>query len=373
MQFIDLMAQQARIKDKIDARIQDVLSHGKYILGPEVKELENALAEYVGVKHAVGVSSGTDALLMPLMAYGIQPGDAVFCPTFTFIATAEVVQLLGATPVFVDIDADSFNMDVSKLEEAIVKVKEEGKLTPKAIIPVDLFGQPADYEEIMAVANKYDLIVLEDAAQGFGGEIRGKMACSFAHVAGTSFFPAKPLGTYGDGGMVFTDDTEIYEKLLSIRVHGKNKDDKYDNIRVGVNGRLDTLMAAILLPKFEIFPEEIQLRQVVAERYNEGLGDVLKTPFVAEYKLSAWAQYTLVHPERDQLIEGIKADGIPVAVYYPKPLHLQSAFAHLGYQEGDFPVSEAMAKQVFSLPMHPYLTKEDQDKVIEVVRKNINK
>ncbi len=369
MQFIDLMAQQARIKDKIDARIQDVLGHGKYILGPEVKELEGELAEYVGVKYAVGVSSGTDALLMPLMAYGIGAGDAVFCPTFTFIATAEVVELLGATPVFVDIDEKDFNMDVAKLEEAIVKVKEKGKLKLKAIIPVDLFGQPADYEAIMKLAEKYDMIVVEDAAQGFGGEIKGKMAGSFAHAAGTSFFPAKPLGTYGDGGMVFTDDKDIYEKLLSIRVHGKNKDDKYDNIRTGVNGRIDTLMAAILLPKFEIFPEEIQLRQVVAERYNEGLKDVVKTPYVDEQKLSAWAQYTLVHENRDKVIEGIKSEGIPVAVYYPRPLHLQSTYKHLGYKKGDFPVSEKMSEQVFSLPMHPYLTKEDQDKVIEIVRK----
>ncbi len=252
MQFIDLKVQQERIKDKIDANIQNVLAHGKYILGPEVKELEQKLAEFTGADYAVGVASGTDALLMPLMAYNIGPGDAVFTPPFTFIATAEVIKLLGATPVFVDIDATTYNMDTTKLEEAVIKTKEEGKLNLKGVIPVDLFGQPADYDEINAIAEKYGMFVLEDAAQGFGGSYKGKKACSLSHSAGTSFFPAKPLGTYGDGGMCFTNDKDIYEKLLSIRVHGKGTN-KYDNVRVGLNGRLDTLMAAILLSKVEIF------------------------------------------------------------------------------------------------------------------------
>ncbi|OQX81480.1 MAG: aminotransferase DegT [Bacteroidetes bacterium 4484_249] len=368
MQFIDLNAQQQRIKDKIDANIQAVLAHGKYIMGPEVKELEQTLAKYVGVDYAVGVASGTDALLMPLMANEIGPGDAIFTVSFTFIATAEVIQLLGGTSVFVDIDPDTFNIDVSKLEEAIIKVKNEGKLNPKGIIPVDLFGQPADYDEINAIARKYGLFVLEDAAQGFGGTYKGKKAGSLADVAGTSFFPAKPLGTYGDGGMCFTNDKDIYEKLLSVRVHGKGTH-KYDNARVGINGRLDTLMAAILLPKVEIFAEEIELRQKVAKRYEEGLKDVIKTPFVKEHNISAWAQYSVLHPDREKVMAGLKEEGIPTAIYYPKPLHLQDAFVNLGYKYGDFPVSEKMASEIFSIPMYPYLGEEDQDKIIEAIRK----
>lgn len=369
MQFIDLKAQQQRIKEKIDANIQQVLAHGKYIQGPEVKELEAKLAEYVGVDYAIGVSSGTDALLMPLLAYDVKPGDAIFTVPFTFIATAEVVQLSGATSVFVDIDAETYNLDSNKLEEAIIKVKSEGKLNPKGIIPVDLFGQPADYDEINEIAKKHGLFVLEDAAQGFGGIYKGKRACSLADVAGASFFPAKPLGTYGDGGMCFMNDKEMYDKLISIRVHGQGIN-KYDNIRVGINGRLDTLMAAILLAKFEIFEEEIQLRQKVANRYTEGLRDVVKTPTVKDDNLSAWAQYSILHPERDKVIEGLKTDGIPAAIYYPKPLHLQDAFVDLGYSYGDFPVSEQMAATIFSIPMHPYLSMEEQDLVINSIRKH---
>jgi UDP-2-acetamido-2-deoxy-ribo-hexuluronate aminotransferase len=368
MQFIDLKAQQDRIKDQIDANIQTVLAHGKYIMGPEVKELEATLAKYVGVDYAIGVASGTDALLMPLMAYGVGPGDAVFCPPFTFIATAEVVKLLGATPVFVDIKADTYNIDTEKLEEAIEKVKAEGKLKVKGIIPVDLFGQPADYDEINAIAAKHNMFVLEDAAQGFGGEYKGKKACSLSHVAGTSFFPAKPLGTYGDGGMCFTNDKALYDKLDSIRVHGKGSH-KYDNARIGINGRLDTLMAAILLPKAAIFAEEIELRQAVAKRYTEALKDVVKTPFIKDYNVSAWAQYTIMHPNRDQVMNGLKEEGIPTAVYYPKPLHLQEAFAELGHEKGDFPVSDDVSGKVFSIPMHPYLSHKDQDKVISAIRK----
>lgn len=368
MQFIDLKAQQDRIKDKIDRNIQNVLAHGKYIMGPEVTELEQKLADYAGTRYAVGVASGTDALLMPLMAYETGPGDAVFTVSFTFIATAEVVQLLGATPVFVDIDKETYNMDHTRLEEAIIRVKKEGKLTPKGIIPVDLFGQPADYDEINAIAKKYGLWVLEDAAQGFGGVYKGKRAGSLADVAGTSFFPAKPLGTYGDGGMIFTDDKDMHDTLLSIRVHGQGTD-KYNNIRIGINGRLDTLMAAILLPKADIFEEEIGLRQTVARRYNELLDEVVKTPYVKDHNVSAWAQYSILHPNRDQVLAGLKEEGIPSAVYYPKPLHLQDAFTGLGYSYGDMPVSEKVAGEIFSIPMHPYLSESDQVKITDAIKK----
>jgi len=369
MQFIDLKFQQQRIKDKIDANIQNVLAHGKYIQGPEVKELEAKLAEYVGADYAIGVSSGTDALLMPLMAYDVKPGDAIFTVPFTFIATAEVVHLLGASSIFVDIEPDTFNIDVEKLEQAIIKVKNEGKLKPKGIIPVDLFGQPADYDEINALAKKYGLFVLEDAAQGFGGSYKGKKACSLADVGATSFFPAKPLGTYGDGGMCFTNDKEFYDKLVSIRVHGQGTN-KYDNVRVGINGRLDALMAAILLAKFDIFDEEINLRQNVAKRYTDNLKNLVTTPYVKDHNISAWAQYSILHDEKEKIMAGLKEDGIPVAVYYPKPLHLQDAFVDLGYKFGDFPVSEDIAAKVFSIPMHPYLSHQDQDLVIDSIKKH---
>lgn len=369
MQFIDLKAQQDRIKDKIDANIQKVLAHGQYIMGPEIETLEKRLAEYVGMKYALGVSSGTDALLMPLMAQEVGPGDAIFTVSFTFVATAEVVQLLGATPVYVDIDSETYNMDVNHLEEVIRKVKHEGRLTPRGIIPVDLFGQPADYDEINAIAAKYNLFVLEDAAQGFGGIYKGKKACSLSPVSATSFFPAKPLGTYGDGGMCFTDSSEMQEILDSIRVHGKSTD-KYNNIRIGINGRLDTLMAAILLPKLDIFDEEMELRQQVAMRYTNGLKTFVKTPVVKHHNVSSWAQYSILHEERDQLMDRLKSDGIPTAVYYPRPLHLQQAFSRLGYKSGDLPVTERIAAEIFSIPMHPYLKHDDQDRVIETIIKH---
>ncbi len=368
MQFIDLHAQQKRIRNKIEVNIKKVLDHGKYIMGPEIKELEEKLARYVGTKYAVGVASGTDALLIPLMAYEIGPRDAVFTTPFTFIATGEVIQLLGATPVFADIQPDTFNIDPAKLEEVIEKVVKEGKLTPRGIIPVDLFGQPADYDEINAIAKKYDLFVLQDAAQSFGASYKGKKACAHADVGATSFFPAKPLGCYGDGGMIFTDSTELHEKLTSIRIHGKGTD-KYDNVRVGVNGRLDTLQAAVLLAKMEIFEEEIELRQTVAKRYEKGLKPPAKAPRVRDYNVSAWAQYSILHLERDAVTAGLKEQGIPTAIYYPTPLHLQEAFIHLGYHKGDFPVSEETADQVFSIPMHPYLPEEDQDRIVEIINK----
>jgi len=367
MQFIDLKTQQDRIRELIELNIKKVLDHGKYIMGPEIEELESTLADYCGVKHAIGVASGTDALLIPLMAYGIGPGDAVFTTPFTFIATAEVIQLLGATPVFADIDPDTFNIDPRKLEKVIEETIREGKLKPKGILPVDLFGQSADYDEINRIADKFNLFVIEDAAQSFGATYKGKKACSLADVASTSFFPAKPLGAYGDGGMIFTNDDDLHQKILSIRVHGSGSD-KYNNIRVGLNGRLDTIQAAVLLAKFEIFDEEIHLRQLVAKRYNEELKNAVKVPVVESHNISAWAQYAMLHPDREKVIENLKEAGIPVAIYYPIPLHLQEAFSNLGLNKGDFPVSEKCADDIFSIPFHPYLTKQDQDKITSAIK-----
>ncbi|MCX5894942.1 MAG: DegT/DnrJ/EryC1/StrS family aminotransferase [Proteobacteria bacterium] len=366
MQFVDLAAQQKIIRDKIETRIKKVLDHGTYINGPEVRELEETLARYVDVKHAVGVSSGTDALLMPLMAYGIGPGDAVFTTTFTFIATGEVIQLLRATPVFVDIDPGTFNLDAGGLEEEIKKTLREGKLNPRAIIPVDLFGQPADYDEIGSIAKKYNLFVLEDAAQSFGATYKGRKTCALADVAATSFFPAKPFGCYGDGGMIFTNDSSLYESLISIRVHGQGTD-KYDNIRIGINGRLDTMQAAIMLAKFEVFNDEVTARQKVAMRYSRLLKDAVQVPLVKEYNQSVWAQYSVRHHERDKLIKNLQNNKIPTAIYYPRPLHLQKAFHSLRYKQGDFPASEKISREIFSLPIHPYLSEADQEKIAQII------
>jgi dTDP-4-amino-4,6-dideoxygalactose transaminase len=378
MDFIDLAAQQRRISEKLNANIAGVLAHGQYINGPEVRDLEKTLAAYVGAKHAVGCASGTDALLMALMALEIGPGDAVFTTPFTFVATAEVISLLGATPVFVDTDPVTFNIDPAKLALAIQAVKANDRslhplpltphaspLRPRAVIPVDLFGLPADYDAIGTVAARHGLAVIEDAAQSFGGEYRSGKACAFGDIACTSFFPAKPLGCYGDGGMCFTDDDRFVEVLRSIRVHGQGSD-KYENIRIGINGRLDTLQAAILLAKFAIFPEEIDLRQEVARRYNELLAGSVTTPEIPEGCKSAWAQYSILvrdSAERSDLMAKLKEAGIPTAIYYPKPLHRQKAFAGLGYREGDFPVSEDCARRIFSLPMHPYLAVGDQRRI----------
>ena len=366
MQFIDLAAQQNRIRAQIEKRFQGILDHGQYILGPEIREIEEKLAAYVGVPHAVSVASGTDALLMPLMAEKVGPGDAVFAPTFTFIATAGAIALTGATPVFVDIDPETFNIDAGRLEEAIAVTKAAGKLVPRAIIPVDLFGQPADYKAIQAIAERHGVFVLEDAAQSFGGSQDGRRTGALAGVAGTSFFPAKPLGAYGDGGMIFTASTEMRDRLLSIRVHGQGAD-KYTNVRVGINGRMDSLQAAVLLAKMEIFPEEMELRQQVAERYDRLLAGLVKTPAVRPGNVSAWAQYSVLHPRRDELIARLRGAGIPTAVYYPIPLHLQQAFAHLGGKRGDFPVAEKVANEIFSLPMHPYLDEESQKRIAAVI------
>jgi dTDP-4-amino-4,6-dideoxygalactose transaminase len=366
MQFIDLAAQQRRIRRQLEERIRKVLDHGQYILGPEIRELEEKLAAFVKMPYAVSVASGTDALLMPLMVEKIGPGDAVFTSTFTFIATAEVIELLGATAVFVDIDSETYNIDPLKLEAAIVKTISEKRLKPKGIIPVDLFGQPADYRAIQAIADKYNLFVLEDAAQSFGAEQRGKKAGALARVAATSFFPAKPLGCYGDGGMIFTTEKDIYDQLLSIRVHGQGAD-KYTNVRVGINGRMDSLQAAVLLAKLEIFAEELGLRQEVADRYERMLAGTVNVPKVRKENVSAWAQYSLLHPRRDMIIKKLRENGIPTAIYYPIPLHLQEAFASLGYRKNDFPVAEKVAKEIFSLPMHPYLGAAEQEFIAKII------
>jgi dTDP-4-amino-4,6-dideoxygalactose transaminase len=374
MEFIDLATQQKRISDKIDSNIKAVLNHGKYIMGPEVKTLEEKLADYVGVKHAVSCASGTDALLMALMAYKVGQGDAVLTTPFTFIATAEVISLLGATPLFVDIDPDTYNIDPVKIKQTLRSLKNKS-LAPKAIIAVDLFGLTADYDAIGLIAGENNLLVIEDAAQSFGAEYKGKKSCAFGNIACTSFFPAKPLGCYGDGGMCFTNDSQIETILKSIRVHGQGGD-KYDNVRIGINGRIDTMQAAILTAKFDIFPEEVKLRQTVAKRYEKLLSKIpfLKTPQVPENYLSAWAQYSILaenEKQREMLLAALSKEKIPSAIYYPKPLHQQAAFSFLGYNKGDFPVSENVAQRIFSLPMHPYLKEEDQKKIAEVLQSAI--
>ena len=383
IQFIDLKAQQQRIYDELLNNIKDVLRHGQYIMGPEIKELEERLCRYVEVRYAVACSSGTDALLMALMAYDVGQGDAIFTTPFTFVATAEVISLLGATPVFVDIDPNTFNIDPASLENAISALENEDPklyplpkgyegLNPKGIIAVDLFGQSAEYGRINKIAAEKGLFVLEDAAQSFGAQYQGKKACSLADIAATSFFPAKPLGCYGDGGMVFTDNDDLYEKLASVRVHGKGTD-KYDNIRVGINGRCDTFQAAILLAKFDIFPEEIELRQQVAKRYAELLSSAesITCPYVAEGCKSAWAQYSIRCDKRSEVQKALKDAGIPTAIYYPTPLHLQTAYSYLGYGTGDFVVSEGIAQEIFSLPMHPYLGQQDQKRIADVILETV--
>ncbi|MBU1273938.1 MAG: DegT/DnrJ/EryC1/StrS family aminotransferase [Proteobacteria bacterium] len=369
MQFIDLKAQQQLIREKIEENIKRVLDHGRYIMGPEITELEEKLAAYVGTRHAVGCASGTDALMMALLALEVGPGDAVFTSPFTFFATAEVVGLLGATPVFVDIDPATFNLDPAKLVQAIEAVNQGQTLEPRAVIGVDLFGLPADYDAINQIAAGHGLAVIEDAAQSLGGVYKGRRACSLAQMGCTSFFPAKPLGCYGDGGMVFCDDAQLDGLLRSLRVHGQGSD-KYDNVRLGINGRLDTIQAAVLLAKLELLPREMEQRQEVAERYRDLMaraGLALTTPEVPEGYASAWAQYSVLaqsQQARQEFLDRLGKAGIPSAIYYPKPLHLQQAFAYLGHQPGDFPVSESAGDRVFSLPMHPYLAAGDQEKIV---------
>jgi UDP-2-acetamido-2-deoxy-ribo-hexuluronate aminotransferase len=366
MQFIDLAAQQARIKDKIDANIQKVLAHGKYILGPEVTELEEKLAAYTGAKYCITCGNGTDALQIAQMALGIGPGDEVITPGFTYIATAETVALLGAKPVYVDIDPRTYNLDPSKLEAAI---------TPrtKAIIPVSLYGQCADFDAINAIAEKHGIPVIEDAAQSFGASYKGKESCNLNAIACTSFFPSKPLGCYGDGGAIFTSDEELAKVIRQIARHGQDK--RYHHIRVGVNSRLDTLQAAILLPKLEIFAEEIELRNQVAARYSDLLvrnlpcGSSLRerdlvVPTIATHNISAWAQYTIRVTNREQVEAKLKESGIPTAVYYPIPLNKQPAVADPSVH---LPIGDEIAQEVISLPMHPYLGEKEQKKIIEAV------
>ncbi|HZL00537.1 MAG TPA: DegT/DnrJ/EryC1/StrS aminotransferase family protein [Caulobacteraceae bacterium] len=376
--FIDLAAQQRRLRPRIDAAIARVLDHGRYVLGPEVETLEARLAAFCGADLALGCGNGTDALALPLMAWGVGPGDAVFCPSFTFTATGEVIPWTGASPVFVDVLPDTYNLDPAALEAAIVAVGAEGRLTPRAVIAVDLFGQPADYPAIAEVARRHGLRLIADSAQGFGGTIGGRHPIHWADVATTSFFPAKPLGCYGDGGAVVTNDAALWERMDSLRVHGKatasdvagrdfRHDPKYLNMRVGMNSRLDTLQAAILLEKLAVFPEEIERRGAVAARYGRGLGGrVASTPAVIESGISTWAQYTIEHENRDGLAAHLKTAGVPTAVYYPVPLHQQVCYAACP-APGGLPVTEAKAGRVISLPMHADLDEETQDRIIDAV------
>ncbi|MBV7309559.1 DegT/DnrJ/EryC1/StrS family aminotransferase [Acinetobacter sp. CWB-G5] len=354
IEFIDLKAQQARLKDKIEAGIQNVLTHGQYILGPEVKELEEKLAAYVGAKYCITCANGTDALQIAQMAFGIGPGDEVITPGFTYIATAETVAILGATPVYVDVNPNTYNLDVEQLEATI---------TPrtKAIIPVSLYGQCADFDAINAIAAKYNIPVIEDAAQSFGATYKGRKSCNLTTVACTSFFPSKPLGCYGDGGAIFTNDDELAKVIRQIARHGQDR--RYHHIRVGMNSRLDTLQAAILLPKLEILDEEMQARQHVAETYTKLFNDagVNTTPCIEAHNQSAWAQYTIQVESRDNVQAKLKEQGIPTAVHYPIPLNKQPAVANANVS---LPVGDAIAERVMSLPMHPYLTAEAQEKIV---------
>ncbi len=369
MEFIDLKAQYAHLKDKIDKNIEKVLNDSHYIMGEEVKELEEKLAKYVGRKYCVTCGNGTDALTLAMRVLDVKEGDAVFVPTFTFYSSAEVISLEGATPIFVDVN-ETFNMDAKKLEKAIEQVKSEGKLNLKAIVAVDLFGQTANFPEILEIANKYGLKVVEDAAQGFGGSISGKKACSFGDISTTSFFPAKPLGCYGDGGAVFTDDEEMYQLLLSLRVHGKGSY-KYENVRVGYNSRLDTIQAAILLPKLEAFEQyELDERNKFAKMYTERLKEVVKTPFVPEGYVSSWAQYTLIlenEEQRNTIQTKLKEMGIPTMVYYPIPLHKQIVYKDYNFNVEDLQVAEKLSKCVLSLPMHPYMNEEQIEQISKAI------
>jgi len=370
--FIDVAAQRRRLGPAIDAAVARVLAHCQFVMGPEVREFEAQLAAFCGAHHAVSCSSGTDALLLVLMARGIGPGDAVLCPSFTFCATAEVVALLGATPVFVDVEAESFNIDPAGLGRALVTARRAG-LKPKAIIPVDLFGLPADHDAIAAFAAAENLFVLDDAAQAFGGTYKGRKLGTFGLATATSFFPAKPLGCYGDGGAVLTDDAELADLLRSLRVHGQGSD-RYDNVSIGMTGRLDTIQAAVLIEKLKIFPDEIGARGRIAQRYNEALTDIAIVPSIPNGFTSVWAQYTirLALGKRDALAAALKSEGIPTAIYYPKPLHRQTAYRHFPVADGGLPVSERLAEEVISLPMHAYLDAPTQDRIVDAVRRALS-
>ena len=367
--FIDIAAQRARLGQSIDEAIARVLGHCQFINGPEVTQLEAQLAAFSGAKHVVTCASGTDALLMVLMAKGFGRGDAVLCPSFTFCATGEAVALTGAVPVFVDVDEATFNIDAASLKRGIATARKLG-LKPRVVIPVDLFGQSADYDAIAAIAEAEGLFVLDDAAQGFGASYKGRRIGTLGHATATSFFPAKPLGCFGDGGAIFTDDAQLAETLKSIRVHGQGAD-KYDNVRLGLTARLDTMQAAILIEKLRIFEDEIAARNRVAERYNRALGNVVTVPRLAPGCTSVWAQYTIRLPEgtdRDGFAAALKAQGIPTAIYYPKSMHQQTAYRDFPVADGGLPVSERLSDDVISLPMHAYLDETTQDRVIAAVR-----
>jgi len=369
--FIDVAAQRRRLGGRIDAAVARVLEHCRFILGPEVGALEAALAGFCGARHAVTCASGTDALALVLMARGIGPGDAVICPSFTFCAPAEVAALLGATPVFADVDAATFNIAPASAARAVAAARRAG-LVPRAIIPVDLFGLPADHAAIRELAAAERMFVLDDAAQAFGAAAGARRLGTLADATATSFFPAKPLGCYGDGGAVFTDDDDMRERLTSLRVHGQSSD-KYDNVRVGLTARLDTIQAAVLIEKLKIFPDEILARNRIAERYAEALGDVVTVPLVPEGLLSVWAQYTvrLKPGTRDGFAAALGAEGIPTAIYYPKPLHRQQAYRHYPADPEGLPVSDRLAAEVVSLPMHAYLDETTQDRIIAAVRRAV--
>ena len=362
MQFIDLKTRHQLIGDKINARIQKVMAHGQFILGPEVREVEEKLAEYTGSKHCVTVSSGTDSLLIALMALGVGAGDEVITVPYTWISTAEVIALLGAKPVFVDIRPDTWNMDETLLESAITE-------KTKAIMPVSIYGQCPDMDAINTIAQKYDLPVIEDAAQSFGATFKGKKSCNLSTIGSTSFFPSKPLGCYGDAGALFTNDDDLAEKFRWIRVHGQER--KHHHPILGINGRMDTIQAAILLEILEVFPDEVQKRENLGQTYSEGFANLegLETPRIGEHNTSVYAQYTLLSEQREQIQQSLKGKDIPSVSYYTVPLHLQPVFKNLAHQVGDFPVAEKVANLTLSLPMSPYLTQEDQAKVIDAISK----
>ena len=370
MQFRDLKTQYTVLKDEMDKAILDVVASGAFVMGPKIKEMETAFAEYVGAKHCVACNSGTDALLLALKSWDVKEGDAVFVPSFTFFASAEVIAMQGATPVFVDVDRDTFNICLADLERKIEQTLKAGKLKPRVIIAVDLFGLPADFKAIRKIAEKYNLYVLEDGAQGFGGRIGEQKACTFGDISTTSFFPAKPVGCYGDGGAVFTDNDEWAALIESYHIHGKGSD-RYDNVRIGMNSRMDSIQAAVLLVKLKAFAEhELVNINKVSARYTEKLKDIVKTPIVPEGFYSSWAQYTLQVENkevRNGLQAALKALDIPTAIYYPIPMHRQTAFNYLNINDNICPVSDQLADTVISLPIHPYLTEKDQDMICEAV------
>jgi dTDP-4-amino-4,6-dideoxygalactose transaminase len=381
--FIDLTAQRKRLGQPLEDAILKVVRSGAYIMGPEIAEFEAALAVFGQAPHALSCGSGTEALVLPLMAWGVGPGDAVFCPAFTFAATAEAMPLVGAAPVFVDIEPATYNLDPVALEAAIEAVQAEGRLTPRAVIAVDLFGQPADYPAIAAICARHGLKLIADSAQGFGCTLAGQHPIHWADVTTTSFFPAKPLGCYGDGGAVLSKDARLHDLLVSLRVHGQavksdlegrtfDHDPKYLNMRVGLNSRMDTIQAAVLLQKLAIFPEEIVARNAAAARYSEGLGDVVRVPPVIDGGVSVWAQYTIETDDRDGLAAHLRGEGIPTAVYYPIPLHRQAPYAHYP-QPGGLPATEAAAARVISLPMHAYLEPQIQDRIVSAIRNYVKR